>query len=156
MAHPESAAAVNAAAASRDYKVYPRIDYRTITGGPLVIMENVKFPTYGEIVNVNLSDGTVRQGQILEVNKKKAIVQVFEGTSNIDNKDCHIEFTGDTLKMPISDDLMGRAFNGSGKPIDKGCVIGTINMSEEMRRVSEIISILELFFHAPLSRWLSV
>ncbi|CAJ1419647.1 unnamed protein product [Effrenium voratum] len=122
MPEAQSAAAVNAAAASRDYKVYPRIDYRTITGveGPLVIMENVKFPTYGEIVNVNLSDGTVRQGQILEVNKKKAIVQVFEGTSNIDNKDCHIEFTGDTLKMPISDDLMGRAFNGSGKPIDKG------------------------------------
>ncbi|CAK9046211.1 V-type proton ATPase subunit B (V-ATPase subunit B) (Vacuolar proton pump subunit B) [Durusdinium trenchii] len=118
----KSAAAVNAAAAQRDYKVYPRIDYRTITGveGPLVIMENVKFPTYGEIVNVNLSDGSVRQGQILEVNKKKAIVQVFEGTSNIDNRDCHIEFTGDTLKMPISDDLMGRAFNGSGKPIDKG------------------------------------
>merc|ERR1712176_11199 len=110
------------AAAMRDYKVYPRIDYRTITGveGPLVIMDNVKFPTYGEIVNVNLSDGSVRQGQILEVNKKKAVVQVFEGTSNIDNKNCHIEFTGDTLKMPISDDLMGRAFNGSGKPIDKG------------------------------------
>merc|ERR1719464_1134235 len=82
---------MNAAAASRDYTVYPRIDYRTIVGveGPLVIMEN-------------------------------AIVQVFEGTSNIDNKNCHIEFTGDTLKMPISDDLMGRAFNGSGKPIDKG------------------------------------
>merc|ERR1711988_1996117 len=64
-----------------------------------------------------------RQGQILEVNKKKAIVQVFEGTSNIDNKNCHIEFTGDTLKMPISDDLLGRAFNGSGKPIDKGRVV---------------------------------
>merc|ERR1719413_81147 len=83
-------------------------------------MDNVKFPTYGEIVNVNLADGSVRQGQILEVNKKKAVVQVFEGTSNIDNKNCHIEFTGDTLKMPISDDLMGRVFNGSGKPIDKG------------------------------------
>merc|ERR1712113_915216 len=82
-----------------------------------------KFPTFGEIVNVNLADGTVRQGQILEVNKKKAVVQVFEGTSNIDNKNCHIEFTGDTLKMPISDDLMGRAFNGSGKPIDKGPVV---------------------------------
>merc|ERR1711953_7434 len=74
-------------------------------------------------VNVSLADGTVRQGQILEVNKKKAVVQVFEGTSNIDNKNCHIEFTGDTLKMPISDDLMGRAFNGSGKPIDKGPVV---------------------------------
>merc|ERR1712086_942731 len=104
------------------FQVKPRIDYRTIVGveGPLVIMENVKFPTYGEIVNVSLADGSVRQGQILEVNKKKAIVQVFEGTSNIDNKNCHIEFTGDVLKMPISDDLMGRAFNGSGKPIDKG------------------------------------
>jgi len=104
------------------YTVKPRIDYQTIVGveGPLVIMDNVKFPTLGEIVNVNLPDGRVRQGQILEVNKKKAIVQVFEGTSMIDTKNTHIEFTGDILKMPISDDLMGRAFNGSGKPIDKG------------------------------------
>merc|ERR1712007_268 len=88
---------------------------KTIVGveGPLVIMENVKFPTYGEIVNVTLADGSVRQGQILEVNKKKAVVQVFEGTSGIDNKHCHIEFTGETLKMAISDDLMGRAFNGA-------------------------------------------
>ena len=46
--------------------------------------------------------------------------EVFEGTSGIDNRDCHVEFTGDTMKMPISQDLMGRAFNGCGKPIDKG------------------------------------
>merc|ERR1712176_702265 len=59
-------------------------------------------------------------GQILEVNKKKAVVQVFEGTSGIDTRNTHGEFTGDTLKMAISDDLMGRAFNGSDKPIDKG------------------------------------
>jgi len=112
----------NAAAAVRNYQVKPRVDYQTIVGveGPLVIMENVKCPTFGEIVNVNLADGTVRQGQILEVHKKKAVVQVFEGTSGIDNKHCHIEFTGDILRMPISDDVMGRAFNGSGKPIDKG------------------------------------
>jgi V-type H+-transporting ATPase subunit B len=105
-----------------EYKVQPRIDYRTITGveGPLVIMENVKFPTFGEIVNVNLANGTVRKGQILEVNKKKAVVQVFEGTSEVDTKNCHIEFTGETLKMPMSDDVMGRIFNGSGKPLDKG------------------------------------
>merc|ERR1711865_773589 len=96
-----------------------------------------KFPTYGEIVNVTLSDGSIRQGQILEVNKKKAIVQVFEGTSNIDNKNCHIEFTGDTLKMPISDDLMGRAFNGSGIAVavdsckdgaSRGCAAGILNV----------------------------
>ncbi|CAD7938532.1 unnamed protein product [Amoebophrya sp. A120] len=104
------------------YSVQPRLDYQTIVGveGPLVIMDNVKFPTYGEIVNVCLSDGRVRQGQILEINKKKAVVQVFEGTSGVDVKNTHIEFTGDVLRMPISDDLMGRAFNGSGKPIDKG------------------------------------
>lgn len=128
------AAAANVAAAVRDYKVNPRIDYRTIVGveGPLVILENVKFPTFGEIVNVNLADGSVRQGQILEVNKKKAIVQVFEGTSGIDNKHCHIEFTGDSLKMPISDDLKGRAFNGYGKPIDKGPVV----LAEEFRDIN--------------------
>jgi len=105
-----------------EYQVRPRIDYRTITGveGPLVIMENVKFPTFGEIVNVNLANGSVRKGQILEVNKKKAVVQVFEGTSEVDTKNCHIEFTGETLKMPMSDDVMGRIFNGSGKPLDKG------------------------------------
>ena len=111
-----------AAAAVRDYNVHPRIDYQTITGveGPLVILDNVKFPQFAEIVNLTLADGTVRQGQVLEVNKKKAVVQVFEGTSGIDNRDCHVEFTGDTMKMPISQDLMGRAFNGCGKPIDKG------------------------------------
>jgi len=104
------------------YVVQPRLDYQTIVGveGPLVILDNVKFPTFGEIVNVCLSDGRVRQGQILEVNKKKAVVQVFEGTTGVDVKNTHIEFTGDILKMPITDDLMGRAFNGSGKPIDKG------------------------------------
>lgn len=102
--------------------IQPRLDYQTIVGveGPLVIMENVKFPTYGEIVNVCLGDGRVRQGQILEVNKSKAVVQVFEGTSGIDTRNTHIEFTGDIMKMPISEELMGRCFNGSGKPIDKG------------------------------------
>jgi len=95
---------------------------QTISGveGPLVILDNVKFPQFAEIVNLTLADGSVRQGQVLEVNKKKAVVQVFEGTSGIDNRDCHVEFTGETMKMPISQDLMGRAFNGCGKPIDKG------------------------------------
>jgi len=117
-----SVAAINAAAAARNYKVNPRMTYQTISGveGPLVIMENVKGPTYGEIVNVTLADGTVRQGQVLEISKAKAIVQVFEGTSGIDNKNCSIQFTGSTMRIPMSDDVMGRTFSGSGKPIDKG------------------------------------
>jgi V-type H+-transporting ATPase subunit B len=109
-------------ASAGDFKVRPRVEYKTITGveGPLVILENVKFPTFGEIVNVTLADGSVRQGQVLEINRNKAVVQVFEGTSDLDVKNCKVEFTGDTLKMAMADDLMGRSFNGSGKPIDKG------------------------------------
>jgi len=108
--------------AAKNFQVQPRVEYKTISGveGPLVILENVKFPTFGEIVNVTLADGRLRQGQILEVNKSKAVVQVFEGTSDIDVKHCKIEFTGQTMKMPIADDIMGRSFSGSGKPLGSG------------------------------------
>jgi V-type H+-transporting ATPase subunit B len=88
--------------------------------GPLVILDDVKFPKYAEIVNVTLGDGTKRKGQVLEINGKKAIVQIFEGTNGIDNRDTFCEFTGDVLKMPISCEMLGRTFNGSGKPIDNG------------------------------------
>lgn len=113
---------LNAEAATRDYNIAPRIDYRTVlkVDGPLVVLDNVKFPKYAEIVNVVLGDGTVRKGQVLEINGKKAVVQIFEGTSGIDNTHTHVEFTGDVLRMPISEEMLGRSFNGSGVPIDKG------------------------------------
>jgi len=115
------AAAVNAAAALRDYQVNPRLDYRTITNvnGPLVILENVKFPKYAEIVNLTLGNGEKRRGQVLEVYGRKAVVQVFQGTQGIDNRNSHCEFTGDVLRMPISEEVLGRSFNGSGDAIDK-------------------------------------
>lgn len=69
---------------------------------------------------MTLPDGTRRTGQVLEISGNKAVVQVFEGTSGIDVKATHAEFTGDTLKMPVSEDMLGRVFNGSGVPIDKG------------------------------------
>lgn len=116
------AAAVNAAAVTRNYAVEPRLDYRTVSGvnGPLVILDNVKFPKYYEIVELTLPDGSSRAGQVLEVQGKKAVVQVFEGTSGVDVKKTHVQFSGDVLKMPVSEDMLGRIFNGSGKPIDKG------------------------------------
>jgi V-type H+-transporting ATPase subunit B len=109
-------------AVTRDYHVYPRLDYRTVkaVNGPLVVLDHVKFPKYAEIVNLTLSDGTKRRGQVLEVNGDKAVVQVFEGTAGIDNKHTRVEFTGEVLEMPVSEDMLGRVFNGSGKPIDKG------------------------------------
>lgn len=109
-------------AISRDYILEPRLDYRTVGGvsGPLVIVESVKKPRYAEIVNIKLGDGSSRRGQVLEVDGSKAVVQVFEGTSGIDNKGTSLEFTGEVLKTPVSRDMLGRVFNGSGKPIDGG------------------------------------
>jgi V-type H+-transporting ATPase subunit B len=109
-------------AAIRDYVVQPRLDYRTVKGvnGPLVILDHVKLPTFAEIVNLTLPDGTLCRGQVLEVEGDKAVVQVFEGTKGIDVKATRIEFTGDIMKIPVSEDMIGRIFNGSGKAIDKG------------------------------------
>ena len=88
--------------------------------GPLVILDCVKKPMYAEIVNITLADGSVRTGQVLEVHGHKAVVQVFEGTSGIDARNTRIEFSGDVLRVPVSEDMLGRIFDGSGKPIDGG------------------------------------
>ena len=69
---------------------------------------------------MTLPDGTKRGGQVLEVQGKKAIVQVFEGTSGVDVKATHVEFTGSSMKLPVAEDMLGRIFNGSGQPIDNG------------------------------------
>lgn len=116
MAHREAAAAL------RDYIVDPMVDYTTVAGveGPLVILDKVKFPKYAEIVNVRLGDGSTRKGQVLEISGKRAVVQVFEGTSGIDTRNTVCEFTGDVLRMPISEEMLGRVFNGSGNAIDHG------------------------------------
>ncbi|PWA45176.1 hypothetical protein CTI12_AA519810 [Artemisia annua] len=98
------------------------MEYRTVSGvaGPLVILDKVKGPKYQEIVNIRLGDGSTRRGQVLEVDGERAVVQVFEGTSGIDNKFTTVQFTGEVLKTPVSMDMLGRIFNGSGKPIDNG------------------------------------
>ena len=130
---------IHKAAVTRDYIKQPRLSkitlrnypsrvhfillaYKTVVGvnGPLVILDNVKFPKFAEIVNLTLPDGSVRSGQILEVSGSKAVVQVFEGTAGIDAKYTTVEFTGDILRTPVSEDMLGRIFNGSGKPIDRG------------------------------------
>jgi V-type H+-transporting ATPase subunit B len=71
-------------------------------------------------VNIKLGDGTARRGQVLEVDGERAVVQVFEGTSGVDGKNTKLEFTGEVLKTPVAEDMLGRIFNGSGIPIDGG------------------------------------
>lgn len=106
----------------RNNTINPTVEYRTVLNveGPLVVLDNVKFPKYAEIVNVRLGDGSMRKGQVLEINGKRAVIQIFEGTQDIDVMNTYVEFTGDVLKMPISEEMLGRTFNGSGTPIDGG------------------------------------
>ncbi|KNH01741.1 vacuolar ATP synthase subunit b [Perkinsela sp. CCAP 1560/4] len=103
-----------------DYTVQPHVSYNTIqaVNGPLVILQDVQKPKYSEIVTLKLADGSTRRGQVLEVDGNKAVVQVFEGTSGIDARDCSCTFTGKIMEVGVSQDMLGRVFNGSGEPID--------------------------------------
>uniref|UniRef100_A0A8C8F1K5 Vacuolar proton pump subunit B n=1 Tax=Oncorhynchus tshawytscha TaxID=74940 RepID=A0A8C8F1K5_ONCTS len=106
-------------AVKRDYISQPRLSELLAVVGHVIQFPR-QFPRYAEIVHLTLPDGTKRSGQVLEVTGSKAVVQVFEGTSGIDAKKTSCEFTGDILRTPVSEDMLGRVFNGSGKPIDKG------------------------------------
>jgi len=102
-------------------------EYQTVTdiSGPLMMVEQVDRAKYGHIVEIELGDGTIRHGNILQVERDKALVQVFEGTSGIDVDDSTVRFLGRPLELAVSEDLLGRVFSGLGEPRDDGpAVIG--------------------------------
>ncbi len=75
--------------------------------------------SYGEIARIKLPNGEIRSGQILEVSRDIAVVQLFEGTSGMDVEKTTVQFLGETMKLPVSSDLLGRIFDGRGEPLDK-------------------------------------
>jgi len=97
-------------------------EYLTISevAGPLLIVEKTTEVKYQELVEIELSSGETRRGQVLEVTKDKAVVQVFEGTTGIDVLGTKARFLGKVMEIPVSLDILGRVFDGSGRPIDKG------------------------------------
>ena len=86
--------------------------------GPLVALDHVKGVGYDEIANIRLSDGTERVGRIVEISGEKAILQVFEGTKGLSLTNTKTSFTGTPMELALSEEMMGRVFSGSGKPID--------------------------------------
>ncbi len=88
--------------------------------GPLVFVESVTGVGYGELVEVVTPSGEERTGQVIDVSEEVTIVQVFEGTSDLDTKTTTVRFTGETIKLPVSMDMLGRVFTGGGKPADGG------------------------------------
>ncbi|MDR2545178.1 MAG: ATP synthase subunit B [Methanobrevibacter sp.] len=97
-------------------------EYTTVTevAGPLMIVEGVEGVAYSEIVEIETPNGEHRRGQVLEVKNDLAVVQVFEGTTDLNTKTTKTRFTGETAKIGVSIDMMGRIFDGTGKPIDGG------------------------------------
>ncbi|MCK5594464.1 MAG: V-type ATP synthase subunit B, partial [Candidatus Aenigmarchaeota archaeon] len=90
--------------------------------GPLVFVEKTHPVSYGEVVKVMLSSGETKNGQVLDTSDDMVVVQIFEGTSGID-KQSSVRFLGETISLPVSQDILGRIFNGAGKPIDGGSEI---------------------------------
>ncbi len=100
-------------------------EYRTVTSveGPLVFVDRVENVGYNEIVEVTLPNGEKRKGQVLETSKGLAVVQIFGATTGIDIEKTKVKFLGETMKLGVSEDMLGRAFSGLGEPIDKGSPI---------------------------------
>ncbi len=96
------------------------IDYKTIesVAGPLVVVKNVRRAAYNEIVRINLQNGESRLGQVLETADGYAVVQVFGPTNGININKTSVTFLGETFQFGVSDDMLGRVFDGQGKPID--------------------------------------
>ncbi len=97
-------------------------EYKTISGvsGPLIIVEKVTDVKYDELVEIQLGNGELRRGRVLEITTDKALVQVFEGTTGLDIESAKVRFLGKSLELPVSRDMLGRIFDGSGRPIDGG------------------------------------
>ena len=91
--------------------------------GALVIAEAIPGTKYNEIVDVVLSNGEVKTGQAIDISEEATVIQVFGGVSEVDLKGSKIRCKGETLKLPVSVDMLGRIFNGMGKPIDGGPAI---------------------------------
>ncbi|WP_247002674.1 ATP synthase subunit B [Halosolutus gelatinilyticus] len=96
-------------------------EYQTITevSGPLVFAEVDEPVGYDEIVEIETPDGRTLRGQVLESSEGLVSIQVFEGTGGID-RNASVRFLGETMKMPVTEDLLGRVLDGSGNPIDGG------------------------------------
>ncbi len=86
--------------------------------GPLIIMEQVRDAVYGEIVDIQLPGKEHRTGQVVQIDRGKVIIQVFQGSSGISLNDISVSFSGKPLEIPMSNEILGRVFNGTAKPID--------------------------------------
>ncbi len=99
-----------------------RKEYRTITEvvGPLMLVENVAGVKYDELVEIEQKNGEIRRGRVLEVRDDKALLQLFEGSQGLKISDAKARFLGHSIELSVAPDMLGRVFDGMGRPIDGG------------------------------------
>ncbi len=109
-------------------------EYKTIQeiASPLMIVKNVEGVTYDELAEIELPDGEVRRCKVLEVEDDHAVVQLFESAQGINLAQSKVRFLGHPLQLGVSEDMLGRVFNGMGEPIDGGPAI----LAEEHRDIN--------------------
>ena len=97
-------------------------EYQTVSeiSGPLMLVEKVEDVKFEELVEIELTNGEVRRGRVLEVNEDTALVQLFEGVRGVSSRGTKVRFLGKGVELPVSEDILGRVFDGQGRPIDDG------------------------------------
>src|SRR5512147_428183 len=88
--------------------------------GPIMVVEGASNVSYDEVVEVRDSAGRLRRGRVLEVGEKNAVVQVFAGSTGLSIDGTSVRFLGDTLRIPVAEEMLGRVFDGLGQPLDGG------------------------------------
>ena len=99
-----------------------RKEYRTIkeVAGPLMLVDQVEGVKYDELVEIEQADGSLRRGKVLEINQDKALLQLFEGSQGLRIADSKAKFLGHSIELAVAPDMLGRVFDGMGRPIDGG------------------------------------
>ena len=99
-----------------------RKEYRTISEvvGPLMLVSGVSDVKYDELVEIEQADGEIRRGRVLEVNGDRAMLQLFEGSQGLRISDAKARFLGRSIELDVAPDMLGRVFDGMGKPKDGG------------------------------------
>ena len=97
-------------------------EYRTIqeVAGPLMLVRGVEGVTYDELGEIELASGETRRCKVLEVNGSDVLVQLFESSTGINLSNSKVRFLGRSMELGVSEDMLGRVFDGLGRPIDDG------------------------------------
>ena len=100
-------------------------EYKTIKEvvGPLMLVEGVEGVKYNELVEIIQNNGETRRGKVLEVNRDKALVQLFESSQGLQISTSKAKFLGRSLELAVSEDMLGRVFDGMGNPRDGGAPV---------------------------------